>query len=512
MSGARTERTRACSIEVIGFEAGASVCSRAHVVARALAPLGFAFCAWACSNGGSSSGGATHRDLELAVALDRQALDGPDAVVVTARATLGGTVLTDVVPTIWIAGSRQSVVEIEPGTFEARIVPRNERLEVPIVVEAEGVVVERVALVFTEVDDAWGQPEAVPGLVNTPGHEDSSEISPDGRWLIVSSYSPVDLVSCFTPPLDSTSSACNASRGPSAAPFRPNLPGAHRIVSPFEIDHTIPHLGMTTSNDPPWTGPLPPVSAFGFEREADGSFARPFVIAFDADGFSSGPFGMNFVAANGNSATLVYAWDDPSAGGQDADLHRTTIALGAPNVLGVLAGTFPVFVVDPPAERLPQASFDGSQSNPFVAGDGVFFDQHEPGLDEYDLWFMPGDWQSALGDPVRVATSQKGRSEFQPFEHGGRLYFAASDEVGDFKVLRSVERFTGSDPARTSSFGPERVELSLSSSRFDDELVSIGEPSLAIDRGRTRLYFVYGKRVEGGFDANIGRVVRREGR
>ena len=54
----------------------------------------------------------------------------------------------------------------------------------------------RTAIVMPAIDAAWGQPEVVPGAVNTAGYEDSSEVSPDGQWLLVSSYSPVDLICC----------------------------------------------------------------------------------------------------------------------------------------------------------------------------------------------------------------------------------------------------------------------------------------------------------------------------
>jgi hypothetical protein len=45
--------------------------------------------------------------------------------------------------------------------------------------------VSRTALVLRDVGPAWGQPEAAPGLVNTPAYEDSSEVSPDGEWLVI---------------------------------------------------------------------------------------------------------------------------------------------------------------------------------------------------------------------------------------------------------------------------------------------------------------------------------------
>lgn len=462
--------------------------------------------AFACSNGSDSSGVP---QLSLAVELDRRAQAGPDAILVRVTANRGAAPAEGVQLAITAAGRSLPVVEASPGAYTSEFVPASECIEVPLSISAEGMELERVALVMTDLDDAWGQAEAVPGLVNTRGHEDSSEISPDGQWLIVSTYSPVDLVSCLAPPSNAGSSACNQALGAHLPPSRPNMPGSNRILTPTLIDHTIPRLGLTPTNVPPWSGPLPPVAAYGFHRQSDGSFAEPFVIAFDAEGFPSAPFGMTFTAAPfRGQATIVYAWDDPSTANQDADLHRAEIALGAPNILGVMTGTFPIFSIDPPAERLPQADFSGVQSNPFVANDGVFFDQHDAG-GEPDLFFLPGSWELALGTPLVVALSQPGRTEYQPFERENRLYFACSDASGDFKELRSAQRTAGADPSLANSWGAERVELSISNPAPDTELIAIGEPSLALDQGRTWLYFVYGKRTATGVDANIGRVATR---
>jgi hypothetical protein len=463
--------------------------------------------------GGSGGGGASASggqggaaaDTQLRVLLDREAADGPDTVIINAFVVRDdGEALTDQPVEISADGTPLDVAEIEPGVYRAQVTPTAERIELPIRVQLGEITLDRVALVLFEVNDRWAQAEAVPGLVNSPAYEDSPEISPDGQWLIVSSYSPVDLLSCIipqleVPPAGNSIPACNTVLGPIDAPERPDLPGKERILSPTEIDHTIPSLGYTA--EALQGAPLPPVAAYGFRRQADDSFAEPFVIAYDAGGYTGGPFGFNFVSPpEGNSADVIFAWFDPSSFDTDGDLIRAQLTLGQPNTLGVVSGTFPALQVTPPADKLQQPDFSDLQSNPAVVESGVYFDQHDNNPREFDILFYPGSIDAPLAAQAVVPVSQAGRAEYQPFEFDGQLFY-----VSEFSQIFSSERINGGDPTSDATWGPEQSELSLFGG--EGNVVSIGEPSLATVDGVTWMYFLYGTTTAaGGLDANVGRI------
>lgn len=386
---------------------------------------------------------------------------------------------------------------------------------------APALTVEREALVFAQLADAWDQPEAVPGLVNTPGWEDSVEISPDGQWLIVSTYSPINLFGCqlsgqrATPPVPyglTDAPECNAAVGPYDAPARPGMPGADRILSD-RVQHACPSVGLVDPSSP--TGEfflaLPPVSAYGFKRQPDGSFAEPFPIAFQADGCTTAPFGLTFPEGSfdASSARVVLAFDDYRNDGGDTgnDLFVVDgVALGAPVVLGTYSAQGGVTATGfrPVRLDLPDA---GGEGNPFVTREGVFFDNE--GASEVGIYFSRSgaDLSGALPARERVGLSAGGAHDYQPFVFDDRLYYAR-----DFQQLRSA---AWTDRARVdaSAFAGDGVEIQAGSPLVQDAgaILSVGEPSLARDAdGTVWLYFVYGVRAaDGSVNQSVGRVRRR---
>jgi len=447
---------------------------------------------------------------QLTLSLDRRSELGPDPILVDIFVARGGFPQLGVAVTVEIPPGRGSVgaaVDIGGGHYLVEITPGITSGEVPIRAMALGAEATRSALVLPVIDDAWGQPELVPGDVNTPGYEDSSEISPDGEWLLVSSYSPVDLLCCllalqpFCPTATTAghpaSPACNTSIGPYAAPQRPGLPGAERITSPTTIHDSLPRLGLgqPAGMDLPFA--VPPVAAYGFHRQADGSFAEPFAIVFEADGISVAPFGLTFARLAGANATVVYAWNDirtEGAAETDNDLYSASFALGSRVVLG----TFTAGVLDVEPTFVPLATRDGASGNPGIAVDGVFFDAE--GGDE-DLHFASGDPLGGitLAAAVTVGGLSTPAGEYQPFLHDERLYFAR-----DFLEIRSAAR-GGGDVALAATWTDERAELGIDGDNAVGRVLAIGEPSLTADE----LYFVYGTRTSQGLDQGIARVRRR---
>lgn len=139
-------------------------------------------------------------------------------------------------------GVTRAATELGLGRYEGIVVAGQTSGELPLSVGIAGnseATVMKTAVVLPFVADAWGQPEAIGGLVNIPGTEDSATVSPDGEWLVVGTYSPIDVLGCTlhlgTGPADGRNTACQTSYGPTTGPARPRLPGAERVLTPTHI-------------------------------------------------------------------------------------------------------------------------------------------------------------------------------------------------------------------------------------------------------------------------------------
>lgn len=111
----------------------------------------------------------------------------PIDVTVTVLYSAGaGTGLT-ITPTVSRA-TVGAVTDNGGGSYSFRVTPTITSGEVPITaaVAVAGLTAEssKIAVVLPIFDSAWGQPEAVPGYVNTLGYEDGPEVSQDGQWLL----------------------------------------------------------------------------------------------------------------------------------------------------------------------------------------------------------------------------------------------------------------------------------------------------------------------------------------
>lgn len=473
-----------------------------------------------------AEGPAAPASIALALTRDEQ---GTILAEVTALDAQGETVASEVAPALMAAtGELGALVEEAPGRWRAAWTPPNGQPSGAFSVEASlgELTTSRQGLFLPEVHTDWGVPEPVPGLVNTGGWEDSVEISPDGQWLIVGTYSPVHLTECISsgqqaqPPAPyglPDAPACNEARGPYAAPERPDMPGADRILAADDILQACPRLGVQGSapgEDAVLA--LPPVASYGFARQPDGSFAEPFPIYFEMDGCTVAPFGFSFVDLSAQGvASLIFAFDDyrdnSSPENTENDLHYIAdAALGQPVLLGeysVVPGqglTAPLY--RPAILELMERA--GGQGNPFRSAEGIWYD--DEGSEDIDLYFIPtvGELPDAqFGPAIRVGVSAQGEDDFQPFLHKDRLYYAR-----DFNRIRSHAWMDRSGVAE-AAFDAGRVELAVPQTPQTHEgaILSIGEPSLAVDEDGARwLYFVYGARTaSGSFDMSVGRVRQR---
>lgn len=375
----------------------------------------------------------------------------------------------------------------------------------------------RELLPLAEVHDLWGLPEFVPGAVNTPGWEDSSEVSPDGQWLIVSSYTPVDAFSCTLVGNDVGAPVCNRSLGPWEAPLRPDFPGAERVLDDDTLSHRAPSLCLVGEGGTDFPVAIPPTAAYGFRLQPDGSFGEPFVIAYAMDGYSVAPFGFSFVGElDANQATVVYAFADVrefDEKGFTPNLYTAPLTLGEPNTLGRFScsPTEGVTYQEGVDARLPLLPHTVHKGNPYLEAEGarVWFD--DEGAERSQVYFSvrEGDtWSErrAAAAPVNEADV----ASYQPFLLEDRLYWARG-----FRSIRSAA-LEGDDPAAASGWTAPREEVGLGPVTGPPEdatpgtLVAIGEPSLAVDPDGVRwLYFVAIRRTESGYNADIARVRER---
>ncbi|MDI3288902.1 Ig-like domain-containing protein [Polyangium sp. 15x6] len=480
-----------------------------------LVPFALAACGSESDPSKPTAGAPASIILELA----RQDGPAPYPIEVTARVTsIDGKPVSGLSVEITAEGGTAGAAsETAAGVYRSTVKPSlaaGDAGEVLVRAKVAELSADATAVVLPVVDAAWGQPERVPGLVNTAGTEDSAEVSPDGEWLIVSSYSPVDLLCCIAgkdlpgctgEAASPAAPECNATHGPSAAPERPDMPGAARILSPTEIDHTIPQLGVTEA-----LFALPPVAAYGFRRQGDGSFGEPFVIAIDMNGFTYSPFGFTYLGAPKDGAASVLFAFDPLHGPDTApDLYHADVTLGAPVSLGKYSFENNFLIADPfPVTQLPLVPLDQFHSNPSFGHGHVWFDTEGPV--QKDLFVakpsgaLPG---ATFSETVVAAISKPDVEEFQPFvdEAASKLYFSRG-----FRDI-STSAYSGGDPALPASFGDPVVEIGLDAPPDGPgDIVSIGEPSVARTAdGEEWLYFVYYVRREGHYDGSVGRVRKR---
>lgn len=386
--------------------------------------------------------------------------------------------------------------------------------ELVLDVDVDGLKVRRTALVLEEVNERWGQPYLVEGLVNTCGWEDGAGLSPDGEWLFTQAL-PV-AINCF---LGGGVEPC-AIRGEIDAPFRPGLPGRNRISDDERsYDNGCPTMGV------PWLPfPLPPNSVYGFRRQADGSYGEPFALEIaDSDGcLSAVGFTAYALRADDDgvvTASAVWSYNDSTDGDdQDtqADLFFGDVVMGEKTDLGRVArdGDDQLFF-DPLGARV-ETGAKQEESNPAPIFDGdtmvaVAYDKDAAGLSELDIYArVLDDGIDSVGDPGReeiLPFCTDGVEEKQPFFTTDRVWFSRGSDVA------SVERL-GTDLRASSSFGDVITELKGGGNDVPvGAVMALAESNVVdvIDDGGARhLQFVYVvRRPDGSLDLNIGAVRAR---
>lgn len=364
----------------------------------------------------------------------------------------------------------------------------------------------RKAVILPTVNALWDQPESVPGDVNTDGWEDSPEISPDGTYLIVSTYSPISILQCILDGTLATDASCNNNSFASFENQRPNLPYRSRIISNTVISH------VNSLVDPPdTTNASPPVSSYLFKRQNDGTYKVHAPIYMDWSGSIWGlPFGFNFrKKVSANIYEMYFSIGDPilANGNQlqkaTINLDQTNIQLGSiSRVAGSLvrsnwsATPLPIAGLTHQAGN-PGSSLYGSTSNGFI-----FWDDESRASGSRELYFATESTDGSFGTKNLLALGNVGVDKYQPFFYESTLYYSLLHGLIVSKPILSTTDLTD-----IASFGALTLHLGVEGTHSHvGRITAIGEPSIAVIDGNTWMYFAYSIQGSSSVDLNIGRV------
>jgi hypothetical protein len=440
-------------------------------------------------------------------------------------------------------GNASPMSETTLGNYHFTVTP-DQTGEYEIIVSYKDLSMTRTALVLDGVHADWGQPMAVPGLVNTPGYEDGVTITPDGNYLFVQ-YGPIyfSAIELFNTPR--ANGGCEGHRleypagtpnrcthtwldntiGPSAGPERPGFFDGR--ISGTTILHNANSWGVLTEQAPNFA---PFTMFYGFKRQPDGSFAEPFYLAFDDenDGIIN-TSGLSFLLHGDGTATIVYSIDDPSNpdmvdldnnGTDDIesyhDIFTSEIVLEQDNILGTfiatgIPGTPPVRGTPFPAQLLDFGKtgtdgIAGTQGNPHLyCENGIVKsiwtdDERDSDADrgEISVYVLasgsfPGEaWQKiVLPLPVNKASPS---DEIQPFFTGTGLYYThfSDTEFPEVYYISYAGGHSIADLQNPSNWGVSQKILEAVSADSVGQIIGLGEPTIATVNDREYLYFVYG--------------------
>jgi hypothetical protein len=263
---------------------------------------------------------------------------------------------------------------------------------------------------------------------------------------------------------------------------------------------------MPDGGDEPFA--LPPTEVFGFHRQADGSFAEPFPVGFDDEGFWLQPASFSFTSASDPSgAGVVFEYERLT--GSTKAVEWTSVVLGAPATLGRYSCYAGVLTLsDATSQLLPIEPTAQQPSNVAYAQGRLWVDGPDGGLAWASVSGALPDAGLGAWNGVGLATSA---GTYQaPMQDGSRLYYVAND----YSIRSSP--LTGMDPSSPASWGAEQIELAPEMVTTGIPLirpgtiVALGQPTVAHpDGGPPELYFVYVVKSATGLDGQVGRARHR---
>jgi hypothetical protein len=440
------------------------------------------------------------------------------------------------------SGSASDVTELSGGEYSVTLTPSRTG-EYPVTIRYGDKLVTHTPIVLGTVHSEWGQPMCVGGLVNTGGYEDGATITADGSYLFVQ-YGPVYFSGLIAFGLPRAVGGCEGARlefpvgtpnrcthewfdssiGPYSAPKRPGFFDG-RTVNGVNL-HNAASWGIGIDEAVIFA---PSTMFYGFARQADGTYAEPFYVAFydENDGIIN-PFGMSFRMNGDGTATTLLTLNDPSDGPtidldgdgnvdveSGFDLYASEITLGFDTRLGTFLysgtpGTPPVKDTDFITQKVEFGNVGidgnaGTQGNSHIYEENGAIasiwtdDEYDTGGDRGNLSvylldsgvFPAGTWTKLeLPSDINEAAPE---NEIQPFFTGTELFYTISNEVENPSVV--VNEYTGlhdqASFADNENWGGRETVLAGVAGVPLNEIIAVGEPTLATIDGKEHLFFVY---------------------
>ena len=508
-----------------------------------------------CSSGGSGNNNSPP-SYSITLEFERVATGSPNPFIVNVTVHENGVLKSGVASDLAIVlskGTRNAVSEVSSGLYQFTVTPIQTG-EHEVTVNYATTSITRTPLVVDGVHADWGQPESVPGLVNTAGYEDGVTITPDGEYLFVQ-YGPIYFSGIFLFNTLRAIGGCEGNRleypigtpnrcthewidstlGPYTTPERPGFFDG-RFSGTTQL-HNANSWGIGIEEAPIFA---PSTMFYGFRKQADGSFTEPFYLAFnDVNDGIINAFGLSFMMHGDGTATVLFTLDDPTDpdmvdldnnGSDDVqsyfDVYTTEVTMGQNNILGTfvtsgIPGTPPVRGTPFPAQvvNFGKTGLDGlagtqGNSHLYESGGSILSiwtdDEHDTGGDHGEISvyvltsgnFPNGTWTKVvLPTVINLADPS---DEVQPFFTGTGLYFTRISDVAWPQIYYASYSGTHSsaDFLNAGNWGTPEVILSVNTADAIGKVTAIGEPTIANVDGTEYLYFVYG--IIRGYDATSG--------
>lgn len=462
-----------------------------------------------CGGGsGSAGGGAVVLTPHLDFTRNTAPADGSFKAVVWLSDAGGATVAFPSAPMLTSSrGTVSALTSRTDGKQEATITPDTlgsgeYQVTLSATVSGSAVSVSHTAIVMGQVASGWGQPMSVDGLVNTAGTQDSMAVSPDGQYLFLQYY-PVTLNCILSGNPNST--FCQTPLGPVSAPQRPGMPGASRVGT-NSVHHGCPSL-----NFDPSPVPVPPIALYGFHRQADGSYAEPFVFMFTGNDGCFAPWGPA-VHVNGDGTYRMFtAFNDPRYSGTASDfahVYDFSFAPGTVLDLGDVNYSGGVQISNFKLNQATVAGADTHRGNPHVYYNGdtpslLFYDDETvAAAAQYvhvSAW-NGSSWDAALSlnfSPFNTS----GLGDTQPYFDGTQLILRNGLQLLSYAYNGGALSSASSWSAPVTLLAPPGTAAQTGS------LIVVGEPTVATINGVRVLYFIYGiYKADGSVNLRAGYV------
>jgi len=478
-----------------------------------LIPVIFVLLLAACSGSGGDSAAPNTDVIAISLTLSRVTQVGLDDVNVAARVTKDGALLSGITPVVTAGtGVLSTITETSNGVYNFTVSPESTG-EIPITVSYAGTSVSTTALSLFSINEAWGQPISVAGLVNTEGYEDGPSISADGEWLFIQT-GPIYFsgLAYYSSPAgcNGTLVGCTGTThaewvfdaiGPHAAPERPGFYDK-RIVAGTINHFTDFNGGMEIFS--------PPTLFYGFKRQTDGSYAQPFRVSVnDNQEALLNPYGIYARLDSSTKATVLFAFNDPTdeLGDGGHDIYSAPITLGVENDLVTFTTAAGMTRVSTNSTVLNFPSHLGTQGNPQLYSqtdgtvDSVWVDNEknqDPALDLFYSELTAGTFPSGTWSARTQLPTDKldlpGSNEAMPFFDGKTLFLKRDNNIVSADYL-------GGQYSASASWTTTKNVLEGDNSCTTIGCISVlGEPSLAVVAGKTYLFFAYAvlRQFDGG--------------